>query len=664
MNYILATYRRASLMLATCFLLANLGLAQKAEFRIEVSPEKPVMNVGETLQLDIKVIDSEGNEVKDPELRFYSRNAKVVRADRKTGELSAISGGKAGLIILKPRGEKGGARFDMEISVNFPQPKEIQFVDAPTEVYSGTMNPVATRVVDDRGQFRDDVPVEMKSSNPAVASFDAFGNLRAHKKGKINVTASTEKLKANVEVIVKKNPVVSLELANVVPEIRTGDVLQTKVIARDKGGNVVENMPIQYAYQGEAHNPSYTAAGMVAQDGRFVAYEPGRYSITATSGTQSATSFVNVVARDVKRPIRMVGQGAVSNAHTSDLWVWEGVDGKDYAVTGTWGADGEAYFWDVTDPANIIGIDTIKVDARTVNDVKVSEDGKICVISREGASNRKNGIVIIDVTNPREATILSEYTEGLTGGVHNLFIYKNHVYALSNGERYDVVNIEDPKNPKTIGTFELAEPGHAIHDVWIEDGIAYSSNWRDGVVMVDVGNGVAGGTPEKPVKMASYAYPSGWNHAAFPFKSPSTGKFYIIAGDEAFPNGLFTDDKPTYAGGYLHVIDFTDLENPKEVAHFEVPGAGSHNFWIEGETLYVANYNAGLRVVDISGDLMGDLFKQGREMSWFKPTDSKGRIPNAPMTWGPQPHKGHIFISDWNSGIWSVKMKEEKKKTE
>ena len=89
--------------------------------------------------------------------------------------------------------------------------------------------------------------------------------------------------------------------------------------------------------------------------------------------------------------------------NTSDLWVWPGVGkhkGKDFAVTGTHSADGEAYFWDISDPANMEIIDTIKVDARTVNDVKISEDGRVGVISREGASNRKNGLVILDVTDP------------------------------------------------------------------------------------------------------------------------------------------------------------------------------------------------------------------------------------------------------------------------
>jgi hypothetical protein len=98
------------------------------------------------------------------------------------------------------------------------------------------------------------------------------------------------------------------------------------------------------------------------------------------------------------------------------------------------------------------------------------------------------------------------------------------------------------------------------------------------------------------------------------------------------------------------------MQNPKEVARYQVPNAGSHNFWVEGDTLYVAYYNAGLRVVDLSGELMGDLFHQGREIDHFIPYDPEGKIPNAPMTWGPQPHKGHIFISDWNSGIWALKL--------
>lgn len=69
-------------------------------------------------------------------------------------------------------------------------------------------------------------------------------------------------------------------------------------------------------------------------------------------------------------------------------------------------------------------------------------------------------------------------------------------------------------------------------------------------------------------------------------------------------------------------------------------------------------YNAGLRVVDVSGELKGNLYEQGRELARFLPYNGSGFIANAPMVWGAQPHKGHIFFSDFNSGLWSIKMPE------
>ena len=99
-------------------------------------------------------------------------------------------------------------------------------------------------------------------------------------------------------------------------------------------------------------------------------------------------------------------------------------------------------------------------------------------------------------------------------------------------------------------------------------------------------------------------------------------------------------------------MDFTDTKNPVEVAKYELPTHGSHNFWIEDDLLYVAMYTGGLRVVDLSGDLLGDLYKQGREIGYILTGNPNGYIPNDTMVWGAQLYKGHIFYSDFNnSGI-------------
>ena len=71
-----------------------------------------------------------------------------------------------------------------------------------------------------------------------------------------------------------------------------------------------------------------------------------------------------------------------------------------------------------------------------------------------------------------------------------------------------------------------------------------------------------------------------------------------------------------------------------------MPEAGTHNLWVEEDILYIGYYNGGLRVVDISGELRGDLYRQGREIAVFRSQDPERFIPNSPMVWGPQPLQG------------------------
>ena len=659
--------QRSAVTLAALAVFAHGILAQDppkidtSQWQVRVKPAHVTMKIGGEIQLEAEVVDVAGRPVK-ADVFFFSLNRRAVRVDQD-GNVTALQPGKhkvvaRSLVPGQRRRRRGrGPSALVVIDVAYPELAKIEFVGLPEKIYTNTTVLVKAAAMDKRGTPRSDLAVKMTSDNPQIATVDSFGNVTGKSAGRFSVIGKVEALSAKFEVEVVPNPVRAIDLTATEKKVRTGDVVHFNALAKDGNGDPTEAVPVLLSFEGRPEDDlGAGASGQIKQDGRFVAEKAGLYTILATCGNVVARRLLEVVPRNLGKKLELVGHGEVLDVHTSDLWVFEGVDGRDYAVTGTWGANGEAYFWDVTNPQKMERISSVKVDARTVNDVKVSKDGKICIISRERASSRKNGIIILDVRNPRSPRRLATFTNNLTGGVHNLFIYKKHVYALSAGRRYDIINIEDPKAPVRVGSFELEMRRRSIHDVWVEDGIAYSSNWSDGVQLVDVGNGIKGGSPRNPVKIASYSYPSGWNHAAFPFKSQSTNKFYVIAGDETFPYGLNLKNKPTYPRGWFHFIDFTDLENPKEVARYEVPEAGTHNLWVEGDVLYAAYYNGGVRVVDISGELMGDLYRQGREIGWFLPTHEKGVVPNAPMVWGPQPHKGNIFFSDWNSGLWCVKI--------
>ena len=637
---------------------------------LKVSPTELTLEVGDKANLTATVVGADGETIEGVDVVFFSRNRRRLGVN-PAGEVEAHGPGNVKVIALVPKEaedepRRAEALLRVEVDVTIPNPpvESVEIVGLPGAFYSGTHLTLQARVVDITDVVRDDVEVVYSSSNSGVVEPDGFGGLDLVTPGTATLTATAEDATSQVDIRVAQNPTRRIELTASAEEARTGDVVRFEAVGLDASGNEVEDLPIRFLVAGRAANrilaPGATA--QIEQDGAFVAERSGIYTVTALAGSHSDSVPVRVTPRRVNKEIEFVGQGKVHDRRTSDLWVWEGTDGRDYAITGTWGAEGHAYIWDVTNPESIVLIDAVRVDARTVNDVKVSEDGRIAVISREGASDRKNGLVVLDVSEPQVGVrILSRFDDQLRGGVHNVFIHEEHVYALSNGRRFDVISVEDPTQPHRVGRFELDTPGHSIHDVWIVDGVAFSSNWEDGVVAIDVGGAGMGGAPNNPVKLGSYAYPSGWNHAAYPYRSESTGKFYVFAGDEAFPYGELGRDPraaPPRAAGWIHVISWDDWEDPREVARYQVPEAGTHNLWIEDDIMYVAYYNGGLRVVDVSGELRGDLYRQGREIGMFLPYDSQALVPNSPFVWGPQPYKGHIFFSDWHSGLWAVKLKD------
>ena len=665
-------------------------------------PKSLNINVGEKVKLNIKFVDKDQKLLNIP-FTIYSANDPgigptpnwpgtsiniVPRVSNESGEANVtVQPKRSGELLLKVRSING---VSGELLINVPKPAldKLVFNQTPSRIYNGTVTKFLVRAIDKANIDRNDISVILSSSNPSIASFDSFGNLKAKKTGRVTISANAENITEKIKVRIMKNPVQSLTLNFEQEQIRTGDVLHLKANALNKSGKIISDIPISFSFSGRADYGEYglPASGLITDDGRFVAETAGFYAITASSGAYSDQKTVKVVPRAVEKDVKLIGHGLVSDVKSGDLWVWAGIgkhEGKDFAATGSIFGNGEAYFWDVSDPSNMKIIDTVNVDARNVNDVKVSDDGRIGVISREGASNRKNGFVILDVSDPYNVQIISAYNDDLTGGVHNTFIYEKHVYAVNNGRKYDIINIEDPKNPFRVGVFELNTPGHALHDVWVENGIAYSSNWSDGVVAVDVGGlkfsekdrsavkfnpllmKAGKGSPSNPIQLGSFPDRKGRNHSAFPFLSESTGSFYIIAGDEVFPNGLenLINNKPSSPRGGFHFINFNEPDNPKEDAVYIVPEAGSHNQWVYDDILLAAFYQAGIRILDISGELLGDLYKQGREIGYFLPQHRDGIIPNAPMVWGAQPYKNYIFLSDMNSGLYCIELIDKKSNT-
>ena len=626
--------------LSFLLLVASQQVAPPA--KVEIAPVRAVVSVGDTQQFTAHAYNADGVVMESSAARWFVQEEDVATVD-SAGLVTAHAPGVA-LVVGVVEGEPAYAQLEvLRLPVHTLHPA------APlVQVYEGMSVPLVVTAVDARGAEVHDANLRYSSSRRRVARVDDRGQLSGRAEGEATVTVRAGSVVSEVAVRVTPNPVVRYRIAQNRVSIRRGDVVRFRVLAFDGSGAQVDGVHPQWSVKGPG--------GSIAQegsDGVFVAEEEGTYTVTATMGRGIEQSIViGAEPRRYNARVEKVGRGPIDTHHSGDMWVFEGDDGRDYAYIGTFMHDWMKV-WDVTDPAAPVLTDSVQVDARRINDVKIHASGRLGIITREGASSRRNGIVLLDLSSPAHPEILSEYTETVTGGVHNVWIEGNLVYACHNGtNELHIIDIADPAHPWEVSRWGLEKRDKTLHDVIVQEGYAYLSYWDDGVVTLDVGAGSHGGTPTDPAFVSRLAYPAGNTHVAWRY-----GR-YLFVGDEIWPDG-YDVDKPLHATGYIHVLDMSDIENPVEVAFYEVPDAGAHNIWAENDRLYVGYYQGGLRVLDISGELRGDLYRQGREMGHLLTTDDRTMVPGWPMAWGAQIHKGHIFGSDLNSGLWVARLVEE-----
>ncbi len=640
--------------------------ARVADVRTE--PVEIVVEVGDSLAMgeDVEMIayDAAGNPVRGVRIlgSIESRFAAL-----EEGHIMGVSEGEAELrmaIRVPPPGGTGPPEirtFTAPLLVVGPPVTSVEIVDPEVRFFTGSLVQIEARALTGDGNVRKSVEVAWTSNRRRLATIDSRGFVRAIRPGAVTVTAAVEGLEATYSFEVEENPVASVELEGP-SRGRTGDVLRYSAVALDAGGDVVQGAPVDYSVSSFETRADMGAS--VYPDGAFVAERPGLYRVTANAGARTGQVLVEVVERGVEHEVIVAGHGLVADRPTADLWAFTGVDGRDYVYTGTHLGGQRMLAWDITNPANPVLTDFVEVDARVVNDVKVNSSATVAVITREGASDRRNGIVVLDITDPAHPVIADTYTNELTGGVHNVFFSGDILYAIHNGTLdVHILDISDPTDVEEVGRWGIDAPGKYLHDIWVVDGLAYVSYWNDGVYILDVGDGRWGGTPTNPVEVSSFAYEEGNTHFAYPYTN-ADGHRYLFVGDEIFgcEDCISRNGHPGDGSrGFVHILDLEDPENLREVARYEVPEAGAHNLWIEDDRMYVAYYQAGLRVVDVSGELRGDLYRQGREMAWFPTGTPEGHVANSPMAWGPQPFKGHVFVSDLNSGLWVIRLEPKQK---
>ena len=623
--------------------------------RVEITPRTVETVAGQQLSFSAAGYDDAGNKMDAQPSAWFAAPFDLGFADDKgtvtfTGSgdvrVGAIINGKTGFITVTVRPQSVA-----RVTITKPRAALALGTGLTLQAHAEMAN----------GDPRTDQQVRWVSLRPDVASIDESGFVTGQAVGTATLEASVGDIKATTSIDVVRNPVRELSIVPKTSRVRTGDVVRFESVASGQTNARVSAIA-RWSISG--------AGATIDADGGFVAEKPGSYAVTATIGDRSAVATVTVVPREVARELEVVGRTAQEEFQTAEQWIV-----GNYAYVSSIMA-GRVWVYDISDPAKPLKVDSVSFDARVINDVSTTADGKIGVVTREGASNRKNGIVFLDLADPAHPKVLSEYTETVTGGVHSAYVNGHYVYLTDDATgSLRVIDFADPAKPKEVARWQTENPlaravkspdgetfigGRMLHDVQVVDGLIYMGYWKDGLVILDVGNGIKGGSPEHPQFVSqlrfnySELYGPGWlagAHSVFRYKN------YVFLGDEVFPAQYDLTDKariPTK--GVVHVVDVSDILNPRKVAEYDVPEEGAHNMWVENDVMYIGYYSGGARAVDVSGELRGNLYRQGREMARLWTGDAKGFRPNIPFAWGAQPHKGLIYFNDIHTGLWVTKL--------
>jgi hypothetical protein len=278
---------------------------------------------------------------------------------------------------------------------------------------------------------------------------------------------------------------------------------------------------------------------------------------------------------------------------------------------------------DVRDPSRPMFVTRIPAAPNT-HAHKVQIQGDLMLTNRELIPRRspphEAGLAVHDVSDPTRPKRVGWW--GCAGkGVHRPTWWQGPLaYVSATGEEADdhhlvVIDLSDPDQPEAIGRWWYPGQGHGeardwdegwrvrLHHAIVRDGLAWCGWWDKGLVVLDVAD------PTAPRQVGGLELDHAVSRATHTF-CPLPGRDIAVTTEERIPEGCVG------VTPRARLVDIADPARPRVMATFPEPAGdwcerggrfGPHNIHepkpdalIDGETVYMTWFNAGLRVYDVA----------------------------------------------------------------
>jgi choice-of-anchor B domain-containing protein len=328
----------------------------------------------------------------------------------------------------------------------------------------------------------------------------------------------------------------------------------------------------------------------------------------------------------------------------SDLTTYyDSLNKREYVIAGS---TDSIYFFDITNPANIVLCAVESGNSRGVvnRDFECYSHYVYCV-SDNGA---RGSLQVFDMRYLPDSVHKVYDSDSLAFNTHSIFIEAKSkrlymcINRLSSGgvAGMDILSLENPEKPKWVSRLKVPTFGDGapyfrnVHEVFVRNDTAYCSVEYHGIWIFDLRD-----LNKQRWLTAIREYPeNGYNHSS---SLDPTGRYL-----------MFTDEIPK--GMAIKIFDIQNIFEPKLVSLFRSnPVATAHNAHWVGNFAYVSYYHDGVYVFDLSNPAEPIVAGYYHTPATWPPESYDGyKGCWGVNTWLPS---GNVVATDMTEGIFVLK---------
>lgn len=279
--------------------------------RIAIEPRDPKLIEGESLALEATVYDEEGRPYAGLPIQ-WSSSAPLYASVDETGVVEALWKDRTATITAT----HGALSDSVEVQILAPVFR-LELEPGRFDLLEGETATVEATILDTNLEPMAHRPIAFSSDNEEIVRVDAQGKIEAIAPGTTRIRASITERETWAPVVVKPRAK-RLDLSLSPPSIRVDGRAELQVVARDKRGAVIENIPLE-RHAEDAGIAHFLGASMIQ------GLAPGSTRIVVGNEDHGVEASISLEVREAAH-LRLLGPSvwAAGDTFSLELEIEEG----------------------------------------------------------------------------------------------------------------------------------------------------------------------------------------------------------------------------------------------------------------------------------------------------------------------------------------------------